>query len=200
MRRLALWIGGGLLLGAIVHVFSVLWVPTVAENDAWARLGAFGPPNRLNPIPEAALRSGALPDLDPSMRHAVCRYDLAAGPLRIRAALPPGYWSVALYDRRGVNYYALNDRLVAGRSIQLWIATRAQLLMLDESDAAAEEQDGRLVIGAPREQGFALFRLLVAAPSDEAPVAAALANSDCGLIDLHAATADGDDTPTGSTR
>lgn len=202
MRWTLFWAGAGLLLGLIIHIVSILWVPAVAENDAWARLGEFGPANRVNILPVAAVRDRLLPDLDPSMRHAVCLYDLADGPLRIHAAVPPGYWSVALYDRRGVNYYALNDRLIGGgRSIELWIATREQLLSLEESDTAGGEGDaGRLVIGAPREQGFALFRLLVAVPSDAKPIEAALGATTCGIVDLQTVRAPGGGPETGSTR
>lgn len=179
-----IWIVGGILLGAVIHIFSVLFVPVVAEHDAWARLAGVGPINTVRPLPPEAVRNGLLPDLDPSMRHAVCRYNLQAGPLRIQAPVPQVYWSVALYDRHGVNYYALNDRLIAEPSIELWVATQDQLLRLGGTGegVTSSPQDGRLVIGAPEEEGFALFRTLEAQPSFAGMVQQALDGIACSVV------------------
>lgn len=176
------------MLGGIIHIASILWVPVSAKNDSWTRLAGLGPVNMLHIMAPAQNGRAVLPDLDPSLRYAVCRYDLTDGPLLITAQVPLVYWSVAFYDRRGLNYYALNDRLVAGRGIKLAVATRQQLLALEPQTSATAENDQMLLIGAPGPLGFAVFRALVPGPSFEAMIAAAFAGTSCGLFDSTAAT------------
>lgn len=180
MKMSILWAIGGLMLGGIIHVASVLWVPMTAENDSWTQLAVFGPDNTLHIVTPEKEGDNFVPEVDPSLRYAVCRYNLTDGPLLITGQLPLSYWSVALYDRRGVNYYALNDRLVAGRNITLWVATKRQLL---EISPETTETDERLLIGAPGNLGFAVFRALVPGPSYEAAIAKAFEGTDCGLFD-----------------
>ena len=43
MIRWALWLLGGLLLGGIVHLGSVLLLPRTATQDAYTRLAPFTP-------------------------------------------------------------------------------------------------------------------------------------------------------------
>jgi len=187
MKVTFLWALGGLMLGGIIHIVSVLWVPLTAENDSWTQLAGFGPVNALHTIAPVGDRRPPLPDMDPSLRYAVCRYDLTNGPLLISGEVPLVYWSVALYDRRGLNYYALNDRLVAGRSIKLWVATKQQLLAIEPQSPEAEANDERLLIGAPGALGFAVFRVLVPGPSFEAAVAETFASTTCKSFDALAA-------------
>lgn len=183
MTRTLLWALGGTMLAAIIHIVTVLFIPLYATNDAWARLARFGPVNALHTIPSMVPGAQALPEMDPSLRYAVCPYDLRGGPLRIAAAIPPTYWVVTLHDRHGLIYYTLNDRAVAGNAIEIWVATQEQLLDLAPVQGE-EDTDSRLVIGAPETSGFAMFRLLVPSPSQEGVIAAALAKSSCAIAEL----------------
>ena len=183
MKMSILWAVSGLMLGGIIHVASVLWVPLTAENDSWTQLAVLGPDNTLHNIAPVKDGRTAVPDMDPNLRYAVCRYDLTDGPLLITAQVPLAYWSVALYDRRGVNYYALNDRLVAGRNITLWVATKRQLLAIGPQSPETTETDERLLIGAPGARGFAVFRALMPGPSYEVAIAKAFEATNCSLFD-----------------
>jgi len=182
MKTTLLWALGGLIFGGIIHIFSVLWIPMTAEKDSWTQLARLGPVNAFHRFPPAREGETTLPDMDPSLRYAVCRYDLSGGLLQITARVPPVYWSVTLYDRRGVNYYALNDRLVAGREITLWVATPRQLLAVAPQSAEGSISDERLLIGAPAEIGFAVLRALVPGPSHETVVAEALDATRCAVV------------------
>lgn len=181
MKQTLIWATGGLVLGGIIHILALFAIPMFAANDSWARLIRIAPPNSFHFL--AADGEMPLPDLDPSLRHAFCTYDLSEGPLRIDARIPLAYWSLALYDRHGMNYYALNDRLVAGREIELWVATPKQLLVMAPETPEAADRDDRLIIGAPQEQGFAIFRALVPEPSYAAMVEEALAQTNCATAD-----------------
>lgn len=181
MKQTLIWAIGGLVLGGIIHILALFAIPLFAANDGWARLTRIASPNSFHLL--AADGDAPLPDLDPSLRHAFCVYDLSEGPLRIDARIPLTYWSLALYDRHGVNYYALNDRLVAGREIELWVATPKQLLVMAPETPEAAERDDRLIIGAPQEQGFAIFRALVPEPSYATMVQQALEQTTCATAD-----------------
>jgi uncharacterized membrane protein len=187
MKFSVLWAVGGLMLGGIIHIASVLWVPATATNDSWTQITGLGPVNTLHLITPTQDGHTPLPDLDPSLRYAVCRYDLTDGPLLITSQVPLVYWSVALYDRRGLNYYALNDRLVAGRSIRLWVATKQQLLAIEPQTSDTVGDDQRLLIGAPGVLGFAVFRALVPGPSFAASVDSAFEETSCSTYDPRAA-------------
>ncbi len=51
MIRLALWLLGGVLLGGIVHLATVLWLPELATQDAYSRLSPMAPVNAVTAVP-----------------------------------------------------------------------------------------------------------------------------------------------------
>ena len=116
MIRWLLWLLGGLLLGGIVHLATVLLLP----------LAATAPANSIVPLPSPTPDDAVLPFMDPAFATAVCRYDLAAGPLKLRVPVSQAYTSVSFYARTGVAYYAINDRAAGRSTIELDLMTSAQ--------------------------------------------------------------------------
>jgi uncharacterized membrane protein len=163
MRRLLLYALGGLLLGGIIHIVVILLVPEFATRDAWTSLGRFGGDGVFHLLPPTEPGTAALPDLDPAMAHAACRFTLAKGPIRIRARMPDEFWSLAVFDRRGSNRYSLNDRTAERRDIDLVIATPLQMLAMRETPNPA--LDNAIVIELPLDQGFLLIRAFVPDPT-----------------------------------
>jgi uncharacterized membrane protein len=53
MIRWVLWIVGGLVLGGIVHLVSVMWLPRTATQDAYNRLAGVAPVNGFQPSTRA---------------------------------------------------------------------------------------------------------------------------------------------------
>ncbi len=51
MIRWVLWIAGGLVLGGIVHLVSIMWLPRTATQDAYARLAGVAPVNGFKLVP-----------------------------------------------------------------------------------------------------------------------------------------------------
>ena len=114
MTRLLLWLLGGALLGGIVHLASVLVLPSLASQDAYTRLAALAPVNTVTPVPSPSPGANLMPFMDPAFVMAVCRYDLSKGPLGFSVPISPAYTAVSFYTRTNVAFYAINDR-AAGR-------------------------------------------------------------------------------------
>jgi uncharacterized membrane protein len=159
MRIDPLPIAAGLVIGGLVHIVTVLALPQVALEDAFARVERLGPANRVHLVPAPTAFEAVLPRLDPSFTQAVCRYDLARAPLRVVVPLAPDYMSVSFYSRRGLPFYALNDRAAAQRTIDLQLMTPAQAAALprDEEITAAD----RLIVESPSTEGIVLIRAFV---------------------------------------
>ncbi len=125
MIRWMLWLLAGTLLGGIVHLVAVLVLPRTATQDAYTRLArlrrSMRSPRCRSP---GAERTDAVHG--PAFASAVCRYDLEAGPIRLTVPISPAYTSVSFYTRRGVAYYAINDRSAGRRQIELLLMTAAQ--------------------------------------------------------------------------
>jgi uncharacterized membrane protein len=157
MIRWLLWLLGGLLLGGIVHLATVLLLPRTATQDAYTRLSASALPNSVTPLPAPTPDDAVLPFMDPSFATAVCRYDLAAGPLTLRVPVSQAYTSVSFYARNGVAYYAINDRAAGRKVIELDLMTNAQRSEMpeDEDTTAAD----RLIVESPTPTGLILVRM-----------------------------------------
>jgi uncharacterized membrane protein len=104
-----------------------------------------------------------LPLADPAFETAVCRYDLTAGALHVRAPVTPHYTAVALYTSTGIAFGAINDRAATRRTLDLFVVTQAQRreLSTDEEDTAADN----LILVSPTTEGFVLIRALAVQPS-----------------------------------
>ncbi len=151
MIRWLLWLLGGLVLGGIVHLATVLLLPRTATQDAYTRLAAAAPVNGIVPLPAPTPDEALLPFMDPAFATAVCRYDLASGPLQLRVPVSQAYTSVSFYARSGVAYYAINDRAAGRRIIELDLMTTQQRAELpdDEEITAAD----RLIVESPTPTG-----------------------------------------------
>ena len=158
MIRWALWLLGGLLLGGIVHLATVLLLPRTATQDAYTRLAVSVPANKVTPLPAPTPDDAVMPFMDPAFASAVCRYDLAAGPMKFSVPVSQAYTSVSFYTRNGIAYYAINDRAAGRRIIELDLMTREQRQELpdDEEVTAAD----RLIVESPTTTGLILVRAL----------------------------------------
>ena len=177
MIRWALWLLGGLLLGGIVHLATVLLLPRTATQDAYTRLSAAAPPNDMIALPAPNPDDAMLPFMDPAFATSVCRYDLASGPLKLRVPVSQAYTSVSFYVRSGVAYYAINDRAAGRRIIELDLRTSQQRAELpdDEEVTAAD----RLIVESPTPTGLILVRMFGPEPGLMSMARRALASAQC---------------------
>jgi len=123
--RLALWLLGALLLAGVVHLATVLLLPRMATQDAYARVSAIAPVNAVIAIPPPTPEKALMPFMDPAFQVSVCRYDLTHGPLKFSVPITQAYTSVSFYTRSDVAYYAINDRAAGRKVIELDLMTAA---------------------------------------------------------------------------
>lgn len=179
MIRWLLWILGGVLLGGIVHLATVLAMPNAATEDAYSRLMPLTPVNAVVPLPDPSQQASVVPFMDPAFATAVCRYDLASGTIKLNAPVSQAYTSVTFYTRNSVAYYAINDRAAGRRAIELDLMTPQQHAQVpeDEDITAAD----RLIIDSPTTTGLIVLRALAPEP-DLMPMARqALAGAQCRI-------------------
>jgi uncharacterized membrane protein len=162
VMRWLLWLLGGVLLGGIVHLATVLWLPRTATQDAYSRLAPIAAMNSVTALPAPSADNAVLPFLDPAFATAVCRYDLANGPLQLSVAVSQAYTSVSFYTRFGVAYYAINDRAAGRRVIELDLMTEQQHnQMPEEEDVTAAD---RLIVESPTVTGVIVLKALAPEP------------------------------------
>lgn len=181
MIRVLFAIVGGILLGGIVHLVSVLELPRIATQDAYSRLTAMTALNTVTPLPLADPDPGhsPMPFMDPAFAVAVCRYDLSDGSIKLTVPVSQAYTSVSFYTRSDVAYYAINDRSAGRKVIELNLMTEAQHAELpEEEDVTAAD---RLIIDSPSTTGLIVLKALAPEPGMMEQAQATLAASKCRL-------------------
>jgi uncharacterized membrane protein len=155
---MVLWLLGALLLGGIVHLATVLLLPNLATQDAYARVSAIAPVNAVVPLPPPTPENAIMPFMDPAFAVSVCRYDLSQGALKFSVPISQAYTSVSFYTRGDVAYYAINDRAAGRRVIELDLMTVAQRADLPENEDITRAD--RLIVTSPTTRGLIVIRAL----------------------------------------
>lgn len=181
MRTLA-WAVGALLLAGIVHIVTVLGVPRFAVADPWREIGAHTGDGTFARLPRPTAGAKTLLGLDPAMSHAACRFSLDKGPMRIRAETTDGYWSLSLYDRRGLWVWGVDNRASEQKPIDILVADHVQVAQLRES--LPDELEDIVIVDWSGREGFAVYKILMPSRSREAEVEAALATARCTPMPL----------------
>jgi uncharacterized membrane protein len=183
MIRWLMWMLGGLLLGGIVHLATVLAMPQAASQDAYSRLAPVAPVNTMALLPAPTPEASIVPFMDPAYAAAVCRYDLSAGSIKLNAPVSEAYTSVTFYTRNSVAYYAINDRAAGRRAIELDLMTAAQHAQVpEEEDVTAAD---RLIIDSPTITGIIALRALAPEPGLMPMARRALAAAQCHIEPVH---------------
>ena len=146
------------LIGALVHLATVLIIPLVATRDAFARLAPLGPVNATILLERPGPLNRLLPYGDPAIASAFCRFDLSNGPVRVRARIVrSGFASLSFHTRPGSVFYALTDKAAVRGRLDALVLTAAQLRAVAARDNEDEpSQDLRIVSSSV--EGFALVR------------------------------------------
>ncbi len=160
-NRWFLWLAATLMVAALVHMGTVRALPRVVMARALARIG---PSNVMHysERPNASSRLVVRPN--PDMLSAFCPFDLSKGPVKLTAHVPhTTYWSVSAYDAATNNFFARDDRQIAGDSIEVVALRRG--MKLPPLGGAPEQA----ILISPTERGLFLVRLLI---DDDAQLAA----------------------------
>jgi uncharacterized membrane protein len=164
LGSVAILVAAAAVLAAIVHLLLILLTPLVATRDAYARLATLGRVNETAALPSGGPGGGAPPYSDPAVAMAFCRYDLASGPLRVRAPIGRAFTSISFHTHRGLAFYALTDRAGAHGAIEVVLATPDDVRALAARDD--EESPSRdLRIAAPDREGYVVIRVFSETPS-----------------------------------
>ncbi len=155
-----LWALATLFVAGIVHLGSVLMLPRLATETAFARLPVAGPAASVTPLPPASGAQSRVPFRDAALRSSVCRYDLSAGPLRVTGGVVDGdFTAVTFHSRLGRPFYGLTESSAVEGKIEVLLATAAQLARIEAADPGDEPiRDVRIT--APEDEGFVEFDVL----------------------------------------
>jgi uncharacterized membrane protein len=163
MIRLVLWLVGGVMLGGIVHLITVLLLPGMATQDAYSRLVPMTPVNTVTAIAPPSPEKAVMPFMDPAFAWSVCRYDISDGPLK--------------FSVPDVAYYAINDRAAGRRSIELDLMTTDQRNDLPENEEITAAD--RLIVESPTTTGLIVIKSLAPEPGLLQAARSALAGAQC---------------------
>jgi uncharacterized membrane protein len=156
---------GAAMIAALVHIVAILVIPMYASRDAFARLSQLGPVNETILLPQPGPGTRLIPYGDPAVASSFCRFDLNAGPLRVKAAADPaGFASLSFHTRRGSIFYAITDKAATHATLDALVLTEDQLRALaakDDEDTPVQE----LRIVSPSNAGFVAMRSFSEQPS-----------------------------------
>jgi uncharacterized membrane protein len=175
--RFLLWLLGGVLLGGVVHLATVLLLPRMATQDAYSRLAPFTTVNKVVPVPHPSPDQATMPFMDPAFAMAVCRYDLTQAPLKFTVPISQAYTSVSFYTRTDIAYYAINDRAAGRRVIELDLMTPDQHNDLPDNEEITAAD--RLIVESPTNTGLIVIKALAAEPGLLASAQSLLTSAKC---------------------
>jgi uncharacterized membrane protein len=167
----------GIVLGGVVHLATVLFLPRTATNDAYSRLTPLAPVNQMVPLPQPTPTDAVVPFMDPAFATAVCRYDLSNGPIKLSAPVSQAYTSVSFYERYGAAYYAITDRAAGRRVIELDLMTAKQRAQVPEDEEVTAAD--RLIVESPTPTGLIVVRAMVSEASLLPMAQRAVASAKC---------------------
>jgi uncharacterized membrane protein len=182
MIRWLLLLFGGVLLGGIVHLATIIILPRTATQDAYARLTPIAPINAVVQLPAPTPEKAMMPFMDPAFVSAVCRYDLSNGPLKLSVPVSPAYTSVSFYTDSDLAYYAINDRSAGKRAIELDLMTTDQHNAMPENENVTAAD--LLIVESPTLAGLIAIRALAPEPGLLPKVKSAVAGARCTQFTL----------------
>ena len=168
----------GLVLGGVIHILTVLLIPSYASKDAWATLASQGKAweTFVVSLPGADSET-KLASTDPSFGIAACRFNLGESPLMVRTEGFLPFWSVALFDRQGRNSYSFNDRTAIERKLFLLVVNPVQMAQLRRNPP--EEAERAVLVESDIQEGFVLIRAFQDMPSRAEAVREFLSKTSC---------------------
>ncbi|MEM5582288.1 MULTISPECIES: hypothetical protein [unclassified Roseibium] len=170
-----------LCLAAIIHILVVLSIPRNVQHNAYDKVADHGPDRQFNLLPDVRPGQEVLPDLDPAMKHAACRFQLDEGPVLFDASIPAPFWSIGLFNTAGEAVYSLNNRTAGAERLSMLVLTTEQLSILRENPP--ENLEELIVIETAEPiSGFALLRAYVPNPAKAGTIDGALQAARCGGI------------------
>ncbi|MGE3642737.1 MAG: hypothetical protein AB7F96_02665 [Beijerinckiaceae bacterium] len=178
------WVLGTLIIAGIVHIVSVLAMPRLAAEDAFSRFARVTPLHKLTILTGRPDAASLVPFEDPANALAVCRFDLKAGPVRLRGRLSgDGLVLMSFRNRFGTAFYSMNDRGTSRGNLNVVLVTAEQLEAIEANDPE-DDVPNELRLSAPSLEGFIVLRALAPERSQFAEAVQSLKTIDCKLDPL----------------
>lgn len=179
------WMGATLIIAGIVHIVSILLMPSVATRDAYARLAeaARSAPttNGVALLPALAPGAEILPFEDPAMAESVCVYDLGKGLLHLKGSADGEDLLAISFHASGRIFHSMTDRSAIKGQIDIIVGDARQIEALEADDSEeAPVQEVRLT--APARRGFVLMRSFAKRPSDMTRARERLKTLECEVL------------------
>jgi uncharacterized membrane protein len=175
MMRWFLWSLVGVLLGIFAHLVSVIALPRLSTQAGFQRVAALAKAEGFTIL---AADKTPLPEPDPAIVTAFCRYNLDGGAIRLHVPVTSGFLSISFYTSAGLAFYSLTDRAAADGAIDLGLYTAAQLALVRANEGP--DQPGALRLQAPQERGLVVLRALIPEPGEQAEIERVLGQAHCG--------------------
>ena len=182
MIRWLLLLLGGVLLGGIVHLATIIILPRTATQDAYSRLTPIAPVNTVVQLPNPTPEKATMPFMDPAFASAICRYDLTQGPLKLSVPVSIAYTAVSFYTDRDVAYYAINDRSAGRRAIELDLMTAEQHEAMPENENVTAAD--LLIVESPTLTGLIAIHALAPEPGLMPKVKTAISAAKCSQTSM----------------
>ena len=150
---------GALLLGGILHIAATLAVTALGAGNAFERMRAALPANRMVVMPPVTPGKEPLPFMVPETLYAMCRYDVSSAPVAISATLADAGWTLSLHTPQGDNFYVMPAQqlrrpdvsfvVVAGGERFSEHAPAVRRASADKSQITSPSLEGLVVVRAP---------------------------------------------------
>ncbi len=182
MRNLY-WLITACALGVIVHIFTLLFIPSMNFERNLKGLTADISDNRFFVLPTTAQQS-IFPEYPRGAVFGVCRFDLTAGSVALNANLPDTLWTLTVYTRSGKVIYTVNDEQSGTDSFKLELVRAPGIL---EIFSATGNEDNPVSssgwrVSSSDERGYAVFWVPSVDQAMRAGFAETLAKSSCELL------------------
>ena len=171
------------LIAGIIHIVAVFFVPQFVSRKAWDRLSALGPANQLMVLPTASPVHQSLPYMAPNIRYAICRYDLADGPVRLKTGIMDDLSMIAFYTPSGANFYTITGADIKRDNIEVFISDQSAPVIAEDPDAV-DDQDNSVVVTVPQVKGIVVIRTPLAGHSRASEAEKLLSQASCQTMVL----------------
>lgn len=151
-------VAAALVTGGIVHIVATLVIPQFARAGAFQRISAGLPVNAMRVLPPATPESQPLPFLSADERIAVCRFNVAKGPVDIAAILPEKGWTLGLYTASGDNFYVVSAQEMRRFEIALTLVPAPERSLMSIFSTQRQFDTSATQVSVPSKEGYVVVR------------------------------------------
>jgi len=182
MLRLVHAIVMGLIGAGIVHLMILFLLPNYSVRDAWTQVSSVADYYETVRLRGDNSTTRALPHpADPFIDAAACRFNLEDGMLSVRGQGDIPFWTLAIYDERGLNTFSISDRVSSGPLLDAVVLTPIQMQRLKADEA--NEGDQSLYLETSVIEGFVLVRAFLPDETWQPKVSAFLDSLQCEALE-----------------